>query len=119
MNAEMAALSQKRDEILDQMRELDRMRRGSLSKQFFQTQAPEGPVQQGPYFVLQGYLKGRKFSRRVAAQDAPKVAEQVANHRRFQTLADAFVEVTERLTNLEENEPAVKKTSRRKSPGSG
>ena len=110
MTSEIKALEQKRDAILEQMRNLDRMRRGSLSKQFFHAKGQDEPVKQGPYFILQGYLKGRKFSRRVAANDAPKVAAQVDNYRRFQTLADEFVEVTEALTCLEENEPTLKIT---------
>jgi hypothetical protein len=114
MKPEIQALEQKRDAILEQMRNLDRMRRGSLSKQFFQSKGQDMPAKQGPYFILQGYLKGRKFSRRVAAKDASKVADQVDNYRRFQTLADDFVEVTEALTCLEENGPSFKKNSRRK-----
>jgi len=114
MTSEMEALEQKRDAILEQMRHLDRMRRGSLSKQFFQAKGQEESGRQGPYFVLQGYLKGRKFSRRVAAKNAPKVADQVDNYRRFQILADQFIEVTETLTCLEENDSSLKKNSRRK-----
>lgn len=109
MNSSIESLHEKRNSILEQMRALDRMRRGSLSKQFFQSKGPQPSPQQGPYFVLQGYLKGRKFSRRVPQKDVPRVESQVNNYRRFQELAEAFIETTQELTCLEDNEPESKK----------
>jgi hypothetical protein len=110
-------LQLRRDRILQQMRALDHMRRGSLSRQFFRSRQPNRAQGPGPYFVLQGYLQGQKFSRRVPADQAATVESHVANYQRFQALADEFVTVTEQLTLAEE--PAVKKTSGRKSAKSG
>lgn len=105
-------LQQRRDQILDQMRSLDQMRRGSLSRQLFSSPS-EPSTRNGPYFVLQGYLRGQKFSKRVPADQAPAVEAQVGNYKRFQELADEFVTVTERLTLQEE--PDSKKNSARRS----
>jgi hypothetical protein len=106
-------LQQRRDQILEEMRTLDHMRRGTLSRQFFRScrtkRAGAGP---GPYFVLQGYLQGQKFSHRIPSDQATGVQAQVANYKRFQELADEFVSVTEQLTVAEE--PAVKKNSGRR-----
>jgi hypothetical protein len=107
----------RRDQILDQMRALDQMRRGSLSRQFFRSRAPDGAGGPGPYFVLQGYLQGQKFSRRIRAEQAAAVQTQVANYKRFQELADEFVTVTEQITL--HGAPPAKKNSRRKSTRSG
>lgn len=100
-------LQLRRDEILEQMRALDHMRRGSLSRQFFRSRQPHRSVGPGPYFILQGYLRGQKFSQRVPAEQAATVENQVANYQRFQALAEEFVTVTEQLTLAEE--PALKK----------
>ena len=76
-------LYQQRNDILDQMRALDQMRRGSLSQQFFGSGQPNASNHRGPYFVLQGYLQGQKFSQRVPAEQAPDVQAQVDNYKRF------------------------------------
>ena len=68
----------------------------------------------GPYFVLQGYLQGQKFSQRVPADQAAAVASGVANYKRFQELADEFVTVTEQLTL--QTETAAKRTPGRGPP---
>jgi len=78
------------------------MRRGSLSRQFFRSRQPHRSVGPGPYFILQGYLQGQKFSQRVPAEQAATVEHQVANYQRFQALAEEFVTVTEQLTLAEE-----------------
>ena len=101
------SLQVRRDQILEAMRALDHMRRGSLSRQFFRSRQPHRSVGPGPYFILQGYLQGQKFSQRVPAEQAATVERQVANYQRFQALAEEFVTVTEQLTLAEE--PAVKK----------
>jgi hypothetical protein len=117
-------LQQQRDQILDQMRALDQMRRGSLSRQFFASPKGETSATQGPYFVLQGYLQGRKFSQRIAAAEADVVETQVANYKRFQELADQFVTVTEQITLQAEPKKNSARTSkpsvsRRRPPSSG
>ncbi len=112
MDSQMTTqLNQQRDQILDQIRALDQMRRGSLSRQFFASPKGNASATHGPYFVLQGYLQGQKFSKRIAAEEAGAVETQVANYKRFQELADQFVTVTEQLTLQEE----PKKNSARKS----
>ena len=106
-------LHRQRDQLLDQMRALDQMRRGSLSRQFFGSGQKTPDHEQGPYFVLQGYLQGKKFSKRIPAAKATTVEAQVANYKRFQELADQFVTVTEQITLQEE--PNAKKNFTQKS----
>ena len=110
-------LRNRREQILEAMRALDPLRRGSLSRQFFGSRHPRGAAGPGPYFVLQGYLQGQKFSQRVPADQAAAVANDVANYKRFQELADEFVTVTEQLTL--QTETAAKKNFRSRSTKSG
>jgi hypothetical protein len=109
---------QQREELLRQMQAIDRLRRGTLSQQFFQPR-PDAP-KRGPYYVLQGFFHGKKFARRVPAEQAAQVQADVDNHRRFQALAEQFVTLSEQLTDRPAQPPDRKKNStRRWSPTSG
>ena len=112
MSAQLESLRQKRDRVLDNMQAIDRLRRGSLSKQFFK--APSSQTEkQGPYFVLQGFFQGKKFSERIPADQAPQVQEQVDNYRRFQSLAEEFVTLSDEITRRESADSESKKNSSR------
>jgi hypothetical protein len=101
-------LRQKRERVLQDMQAIDRLRRGSLSQQFFK--APPGQTgQRGPYFILQGFFHGQKFSERIPAEQAAVVQEQVDNYRRFQSLAEQYVTLSDEITRLESNGSGSKK----------
>ena len=98
-------LLQQRQSLLLQMQSIDRLRRGSLSKQFFQSRPPASPARSGPYYVLQGFFHGKKFSRRIPQEQAAQVQQDVENYRRFQTLAEEYVTVSDQITRLPEQPP--------------
>ena len=109
-------LLQKRQSILQQMQTIDRLRRGSLSKQFFPS-ASTPAVRRGPYFVLQGFFQGKKFSQRIPQEQAAQVEEDVANYRRFQALAEDYVTVSDQITRWQDRpQDSKNNSSRRKSP---
>jgi len=110
MSQHLETLLQKRTVLLQNLQAIDRLRRGSLSQQFFKA-APGQTARRGPYFVLQGFFHGKKFSERVPAEQAPQVQEQVANYRRFQTLAEEYVTLSDQITRLEAPAAGRKKTS--------
>jgi hypothetical protein len=114
MSFSLSQLEARRQQILQEMSTIDRLRRGTLSRQFFKTLRAHTQGQQGPYYVLQGYLQGQKFSERVPAQQAPQWEAQVANYKRFQRLAEEFVTVTDQITRRCEGQPDAKKNSRRR-----
>jgi hypothetical protein len=115
MHASLSQLEQRREQILQQIQALDRLRRGSLSRQFFKKTRADSKTQQGPYYVLQGYVQGQKFSERVPAQQAQEIEPLVANYKRFEELAEEFVTVTDQITRLSQGAPEAKKNSRRRS----
>ncbi len=115
MHASLAQLEQRREQILQQIHAIDRLRRGSLSRQFFKKTRAGSQTQQGPYYVLQGYIHGQKFSERVPAAQAQAMEPLVANYQRFAELADEFVTVTDQITRLSQGAPEAKKNSRPKS----
>ena len=115
MNLSQSQLEERRQQILHQMQSIDRLRRGSLSRQFFKKRRAGSKAPQGPYFVLQGYIKGQKFSQRVSADQAPQIEPLVANYKRFEQLAQEFVTVTDQLTRLSQEAPEAKKNSKPRS----
>ena len=108
-------LEQRRNQVLEQIQAIDRLRRGSLSRQFFKKPRSGSKARQGPYYVLQGYINGQKFSERVPVDRAPQMEPLVANYKRFEELADEFVTVTDQITRLSQGATAAKKNSRRRS----
>ena len=115
MNLSLSQLEARREQILQQIKSIDRLRRGTLSRQFFKKRRSGSKAKQGPYYVLQGYLQGQKFSERVPAEQAAQVEPLVANYKRFEQLAEEFVTVTDQITRMNQAAPDAKKNSRRKS----
>lgn len=118
MPSPIDALRQKRDLVLQDLQAIDHLRRGCLSQQFFKA-APGQRKRRGPYFILQGFFRGKKFNERIPAEQAAQVREQVDNYRRFQSLAEQYVTLSDEITRLESSDSGSKKnSSRRKSPRS-
>lgn len=112
MRPSLPNLRRQREEVLQKIQAIDRLRRGTLSEQFFTTKRDGKSIRQGPYDVLQCYLKGCKCSERVPAEHAEQVKSDVANYRLFQQLAEQFVKLTDQITRLESGQPGAKKTPR-------
>ncbi len=113
MSNQLDSLRRQRAALLQDMQAIDHLRRGSLSQQFFQAAAGRAE-RRGPYFVLQGFFQGKKFSQRVPAAEAPQIQAQVDNYRRFQALAEEYVTLSDELTRLEAGGADSKKNSSRK-----
>ena len=111
MKPNLDSLLQERQTLVQQMQSIDRLRRGSLSKQFFKPHPPGQTTPRGPYFVLQGFFHGQKFSQRIPQDQAAQVEQDVENYRRFQGLAEDFVTVSDQITRLQDQRPDSKKNS--------
>jgi hypothetical protein len=112
VNAQIDSLVQKRAAVLQEMQSIDCLRRGSLSKQFFAAAKGQAKAKRGPYYVLQGFFRGKKFSHRVPADQAPQIEQQVQNYQRFQSLAEDYVTLTDQITQLQSPLNHSKKNSR-------
>lgn len=93
------------------MKQIDHLRRGSLSRQFFKTRRDGKIVESGPYFVLQCFLQGKKCSERVPASRAGEVQKQVENFRLFNALAEEFVALSDQITHRESSADDSKKNA--------
>jgi hypothetical protein len=115
VHASLPQLEKRREQILQQIQAIDRLRRGSLSRQFFKKTRADSKTQQGPYYVLQGYIQGQKFSERIPAEQARQIEPLVANYKHFEELSQEFITVTDQITRLSQSAPEAKKNSKRKS----
>lgn len=111
VNAQLETLVQKRATVLQEMQTIDCLRRGSLSKQFFAAAKGQPRAKRGPYYVLQGFFRGKKFSQRIPADQAPQVEQQVHNYQRFQSLAEDYVTLSDQITRLQSPLAHSKKNS--------
>jgi hypothetical protein len=116
MNADLYQLRQRRDQILQEMAAIDRLRRGHLSGQFFKSTRDGKPFRQGPYFVLQRWFQGKNLCERIPANQVEPIRQGVEGYKRFQQLAEEFATVSEQITLLAERVPEAKK--KRKTPPS-
>jgi hypothetical protein len=119
MKSNLDQLLQKRHDTLQQMQAIDRLRRGTLSRQFFPSRS-DPSAKRGPYYVLQGFFHGKKFSQRIPEAQAAQVEADVDNYRRFQELAEEYVSLSDQITRLQDGPPDSKKnSSHRRLPTSG
>lgn len=98
----------KRNRILEEMGQIERLRQGTLSEQYYGT----GANRRGPYYVLQGYAEGRHWSQRIPREQVEQVRADLAAGVRFQELCRSFAKTTEQST-LAGNVPSSKKKARR------
>ena len=95
------SLRSQRDALLERMKQIDHLRRGSLSRQFFKSRRDGKVIEAGPYFVLQCTFKGKKCSERISSNNAERVEQHVENFRRFNGLAEEFITLSDQITQLE------------------
>jgi hypothetical protein len=100
----------KREGILEEMRQIDRLRQGTVSEQFYGT----GETRQGPYYVQQGYTAGKHWSKRVSRDQVDQVRADINAGVRFKELCQEFAEVTEQAT-IAEDQLGSKKNARKPS----
>jgi len=101
MPISIRTLRSQRDAVLERMKQIDHLRRGCLSRQFFKTRRDGKIIESGPYFVLQCFFKGKKCSQRIAIANAEQVEKHVENFRLFNGLAEEFVTLSDQITQLE------------------
>ena len=102
-------LQQKRDGILEEMRQIDRLRQGTISEQFYGT----GERKQGPYYVQQGYTAGKHWSKRVPKVQVDQMRADINAGVRFKELSQEFLDVTEQATITEDKADSKKNARKR------
>ena len=116
------ALRTQRDEILEELKSLEQMRRGSVVEQVYESAGKDGKkVRRGPYLLYSFKEKGKTVSRRVKDPKLKvRYEEQIDAFRRFQDLTAQLVRIGEQMADWALSEEALKKTpSRRTSKSRG
>jgi len=98
--------ARQREEILEEIRQIERLRQGTISEQYY----GGGATKQGPYYVLQGYVAGKHWSRRIGRDQLEQVRADLESGVHFNELCREYAQVTEAAT-LQADDPVEKKRS--------
>lgn len=101
--SEIQRLEQKRDQILNEIRGIRAMRKGSVIEQYLKgrKKGQEEPVLRGPYFLYTRKEKGKTIGLRLKKNEADRFRQEVEAFHRFQSLCDEYALVTEKLGDIE------------------
>jgi hypothetical protein len=97
-------LEARRNAVLEQMRSIRSMRRGTINEQHFKThlKGRKGMVLQGPYYVLSRREGEKTVSKRLRSPvELERARKDVAEYKRFMDLCQQFERLTARLGELE------------------
>jgi carboxypeptidase C (cathepsin A) len=83
-------------EILEQMSQITRMRRGKLTEQYNRKKDKDGQERRwGPYYTLQAWVDGKNRSERVRCDDVDTVHEDMHNYEEFCKLSERYIQIAE------------------------
>jgi len=105
-------LQARRLTILDEIRSIDSMRRGTINEQFFpvQRKGQKQKSRRGPYYVLSRREGDKTVSQRLTTPEALQQArEDVESFKRFQALCREYERLTEKLGAIERETAPEKK----------
>jgi hypothetical protein len=100
-------LEARRNAILEEMRSMRSMRRGTINEQYFEVpvKGTDKTKLRGPYYVISRREGERTVSQRVRSSELEQAQRDIAAHKRFLLLCREFEQLTTRLTELEREEP--------------
>jgi len=111
----MNSLAHQRQQILQQMEQIQRMEHGSLRGDTRPSLRHPGQAR-GPYFKHQVWENGQNVTRSVPADKADALAQAIAGRKEFETLAEQFIEATVRMTRADSSSASKKNATKSKRP---
>ena len=85
------AIERRREVILEQLQAMHAARRGQISEQFYTRKTTDGrTVKQGPYYVWQRWVKGKKVSARIKREDVEKVKADIEKGHAVEDIFEAY-----------------------------
>jgi hypothetical protein len=115
-------LEARRNAVLEEMRSIRSMRRGTINEQYFKTRlkGKRGIVHQGPYYVLSKREGEKTVSKRLrSVAELQQTQKDVVEYKRFLGLCQEFERLTSRLGELERADQGLEQEKKRfRSPSS-
>jgi hypothetical protein len=111
----MNPLAHKRQQILQQMEQIQRMERGSLQAEKRPSLRHPGH-DQGPYFKYQVWENGQNVTRRVPADHAQALAQAIEGRKEFEKLAEQFIDATVIMTRVDSSSASKKNATKSRPP---
>jgi hypothetical protein len=108
----IAHLEARRLAILDEIRSLGPMRRGTINEQFFPAQRQGVKLQslRGPYYVMSRREGHKIVSRRLTSpEELEQARSDIAAYKKFQSLCQEYEQVAEQLADLQRTAEPKKK----------
>lgn len=88
----------KRKSLLDQMAQIDRMEKGTLTAEYRDVNVAGKTKRMGPYFKHQCWEKGRNISKRVSVKESEALISAVDGYHKFKALSEEYVNTTLEMT---------------------
>jgi hypothetical protein len=109
-------LEARRNAVLEEMRSIRSMRRGTINEQYFKTRlkGKKGIMHQGPYYVLSKRERDKTVSKRLrSVAELEQAQKDVAEYKRFLGLCQEFERLTAHLGALEKGEQGLEQEKKR------
>ena len=115
-------LEARRNAILEEMRSIRSMRRGTITEQYFKARLKgrKGIVRQGPYYVMSRREADKTVSKRIrSVAELEQAKKDVGEYKRFLRLCQEFERLTSRLGELERRDRELEQEKKQfRSPSS-
>ena len=107
-----SGIQQRRRQLLDELEQLEQIRRGSLTEQFVEATGRDGKhYRRGPYPLYTFKVGGKTLSRRLrGTEQVSRYREQVQAGHRFQELTRELMDLGETICDQVLQADAEKKT---------
>jgi hypothetical protein len=109
-------LEARRNAVLEEMRSIRSMRRGTINEQYFKTRlkGKKWIMHQGPYYVLSKRERDKTVSKRLrSVAELQQAQKDVAEYKRFLGLCQEFERLTAHLGALEKGEQGLEQEKKR------
>ena len=113
---ETKQIEDRRDALLEEMRSIRSMRRGTINEQYFKTysKGKKEMKHQGPYYVLSRREGGKTVSQRMnSPAELEQARREVEEYKKFLLLCREFEHLTTRMGELERDNREIEREKKR------